>query len=144
MNPQIDAETMGLPCSLLRRVLVIIYDAVVVIALLLMATAIAMLLGMANHTAAKDPLFTAYLFLVWFLYLGWCWNRGGMTLGMRAWRVCIKDESGNHPAWGRCAVRFLLAFISAAVAGLGFFWSLFEADRRTWHDMASGTRLLRY
>ncbi len=144
MNPTITAEPVGRPCSLFRRLLVMLYDALVVIALLLLATAIAMLLGMTNQTAVLDPLYTLYLLLVWFIYLGWCWNRGGMTLGMRAWRVCIKDGTGNHPGWGRCAVRFLVSLLSLAVAGLGFVWSLFEAERRTWHDMASGTCLLRF
>jgi len=137
------AVASGSPCSLFRRLLIMIYDAVVVIALLMLATAVAMLFGVANFTAAKDPVYTVYLIMTWFLYLGWCWHKGGMTLGMRAWRVCIKNEAGNHPGWGQCLLRFLVSLLSAAFAGLGFAWSLFEARQRTWHDMASRTRLLR-
>jgi len=134
----------GAPCSLFRRLLIMLYDVFVVIALLMLATWIAMLLGMANHTAAIDPVYTLYLVMVWFLYLGWCWHRGGMTLGMRAWRVCIKNESGNRPDWGQCALRFVVSLLSAACAGLGFAWSAFEKQHKTWHDIASRTRLLRY
>ena len=93
--------------------------------------------------AFQDPFYTAYLILVWFTYLVWCWHKGGMTLGMRAWHVCITDETGGRPGLKRCVVRFLAAIPSTALAGLGFFWSLIDSDNRTWHDKASRTRLLR-
>jgi uncharacterized RDD family membrane protein YckC len=143
MKPLSRTQFSDQPCGLFRRLLVMTYDAVVIVGLLLLATALAMALGMGKQIAGKDPLYTAYLVLVWFCYLGWCWNKGGMTLGMRAWKVCIKSDSGSHPGWGACAVRFIVSVFSLAVAGLGFVWSMFEAERRTWHDMASHTRLWR-
>lgn len=134
----------GGPCGLFRHLLIMIYDAVIIVALLMLSTALAMLFGMENHTATRDPVYTAGLLLVWFVYLGWSWHKGGMTLGMRAWRVRIESETGNQPAWGQCLLRFLVSFVSASFAGLGFMWSLFEAKGRTWHDLASRTRLVRY
>lgn len=119
------------------------YDFAVVISLLILATLIAMVLGFGGRTALKDPWFTAYLTLVWFSYLAWCWHQGGMTVGMRAWKVRIEDESGNRPSWGKTGVRFLASLISGGVAGLGFLWSLVDRKKRTWHDLLSGTRLLR-
>ncbi len=110
----------------------------------MLATMLAMLAGLGEKTALKDPAYTAYLFLVWFAYLGWCWNRGGMTVGMRAWRVRIEDEQGQKPGWGKAAIRFLASLVSVAPAGLGFLWSLFDSEKRTWHDILSGTRLVRY
>ena len=79
---------------------------------------------------------------MWFFYLAWFWRRG-MTVGMRAWRVRIEQDDGGKPGWIRCLVRFLVALVSAACLGLGFWWSLFDPGKRTWHDMASRTRLLR-
>ena len=119
-----------------------VYDAVVILALLMLATAVAMLFGMDNYTATEDPVYTACLLVVWFAYLSWCWHKGGMTLGMRAWRVRIESESGNLPGWGQCLMRFVASFVSVSVAGLGFAWSLFDRERRTWHDLASRTRLV--
>ena len=143
MKSQSNKEQIGSPCSLLRRLLIMLYDGVIIIALLMLATAIAMLAGMGNHTAMRDPLYTACLVLVWFAYLAWCWHQGGMTLGMRAWHVCITDETGHRPGWGWCAIRFLASILSAALAGLGFIWSLIDSNKRTWHDKASHTQLLR-
>ena len=54
--------------------MIMLYDAVVIVALLMAAAAVPMLFGMANYTAAKDPAYTLYLITVWFLYLGWCWR----------------------------------------------------------------------
>ena len=142
MNKETDIS--GSPCTLLRRLAIIVYDAVIVVSLLMLATTLAMLAGFGGRTAMKDPIFTLYLFAVWFLYLAWCWHRGGMTIGMRAWRVKIEDKEGLRPGWGASTLRFLVSLVSTAAAGLGFFWSLFDSDKRTWHDILSGTRLVRY
>lgn len=131
-----------IPCGLPRRLLVMLYDLLAVVALLLLATALALPLSSGEVTAGRDPLFTVYLLATWFLYLAWFWRRG-MTVGMRAWRVLIEREPGGAPGWGRCLLRFLVSLLSAACLGLGFWWSLFDPQKRTWHDMASGTRLLR-
>lgn len=119
-----------------------VYDALAIFALLLLATALALLAGSGQVTAGRDPLFTFYLLAVWFFYLAAFWRRG-MTLGMRAWRVKIEKEGGGRPGWGHCLLRFLVALVSAAFLGLGFWWSLFEKHQRGWHDLASGTRLVR-
>lgn len=131
------------PCGLWRRLLVMLYDAATIIALLLAATALVMLAGFRELNVLEDPLYALYLVAVWFAYLAWCWHRGGMTLGMRAWRVRIRNEDGGLPGWGRCLLRFLLSLLSAALAGAGFLWSLADRRQRCWHDRLSRTRLYR-
>jgi uncharacterized RDD family membrane protein YckC len=133
----------GSPCGLFRRLVIIVYDSMVVVALMMLATMLAMLAGFGGRTAMKDPVYTGYLLVVWFLYLAWCWHKGGMTVGMRAWRVRIEDKNGQRPGWGACSLRFLVALFSTALVGLGFLWSLFDKGKRTWHDILSSTRLVR-
>lgn len=140
---QTKKEFSGDPCGLLRRLAVIIYDSAIVLALLMLAALLAMLLGVGQKTALKDPGFTLYLLLVWYLYLSWCWHKGGMTVGMRAWRVRIEDDRGQKPGWGKATIRFLVSLLSAAALGIGFLWSLGDSRKRTWHDILSGTRLVR-
>lgn len=120
-----------------------VYDAAAIVALWLLATALAMLAGFRELSITRDPVYSLYLLLVWFGYLGWCWHRGGMTLGMRAWKVRIESEAGGLPGWKSCAVRFLVSLLAAVAAGAGFAWSLFDREKRAWHDRASHTRLLR-
>ena len=148
MTPRQQSDTRtatepGPPCGLPRRLAIMVYDALVIVALLMFATALALLAGFDEVTAGKDLWFTLYLAAVWFLYLAGFWRHGGMTVGMRAWRVVIVDDAGRRPGWWRCLLRFVVSWLSAALAGAGFLWSLFEPRRRTWHDLASRTRLLR-
>jgi len=123
---------------------IIVYDFVIVISLLMLATLLAMLAGFGGRTAMQDPAYTVYLLSIWFFYLAWCWHKGGMTVGMRAWRVKIEDESGNQPGWGKSTIRFLASLLSAAAAGVGFAWALVDSRKRSWHDILSGTRLIRF
>ena len=123
---------------------IIVYDFVIVISLLMLATLLAMFAGFGGRTAMKDPAYTIYLLSIWFFYLAWCWHKGGMTVGMRAWRVKIEDESGNRPGWGKSTIRFLASLLSAAAVGIGFAWALFDSRKRTWHDILSGSRLIRF
>ena len=123
---------------------IIVYDCAIVISLLMLATMLAMLAGFGGRTAMKDPVYTVYLLSIWFFYLVWCWHKGGMTVGMRAWHVRIEDENGRRPGWGKSTIRFLAALLSAAAGGIGFAWALVDSQNRTWHDLLSGTRLVRF
>lgn len=130
-------------CGLARRLLAIVYDALVVTGLLLIATALASPFDQGNQQALRDPWFTLYLFGVWFAYLAVGWIRGGMTVGMRAWRIQLRREDGGPVTWKACLLRFAVSLLAAASFGLGFLWALFDPKQRAWHDIASGTRLYR-
>ena len=132
------------PCGLLRNIAAILYDALIVVALWMIATAMAMLAGFRELDVVNDPLYAFYLLLVWGFYLTWFWHKGGMTVGMRAWRIRIVNEDGGLPGWGPCLTRFIVSLVSTASLGLGFVWSLFDPQQRSWHDILSRTRLLRY
>ena len=129
------------PCGLGRRALAMVYDALLVVALLMVATALALPVTRGQVVALRDPGFTAYLVVVAFLYFALFWRRG-QTLGMRAWRVHLLTRDGTRLSWPRCAARFAVAALSAAAAGLGFLWAWSDPQRRAWHDRASGSRLV--
>lgn len=130
------------PCGLVRLVMVMLYDSVIVIAILMIAAAFALLLPFSNQTAGKDFAYTLYLLSAWFLYLAWCWRNSGMTLGMRAWGVQLVSDRGGPPGWWQCGLRFGAAGLSAAAAGMGYWWSLFDRQKLSWHDRLSQTRLM--
>jgi uncharacterized RDD family membrane protein YckC len=131
-------------CGLIRRLAIMIYDGLIVLALCMIAAGVALLAGFRGLVALRDPLYTVYLISVWFAYLGWCWHYGGMTVGMRAWKVRIESDDGTPPSWAQCLARFVLSLLSAAALGIGFAWSLLDEQKRAWHDLASRTRLLRW
>jgi uncharacterized RDD family membrane protein YckC len=129
-------------CGLLRRLLAMTYDGLVVLALLMIATLVALPVTGTDVRAGRHPGFTLYLLGVWFAYVGSCWRYSQATLGMRAWRIRLVGQKGAAPGWRACGLRFGVAFASALAGGLGFAWAVFNRQRRCWHDLASGTDLL--
>jgi uncharacterized RDD family membrane protein YckC len=134
------------PAALPWRLLAAVYDALPVLALWMLASALVLLV---RGNRPFEP-FSAGQWLLWLacwaiagLYAVLSWHRGGQTLGMRPWRLRVVDAGGGRPALGALWLRFAVATLSLAAGGLGFLWSLVDRDRRTWHDIAAGTRLLR-
>lgn len=120
-----------------------LYDAVILLGLLMLASAVALPFGNINKVAFQDFWFTLWLFVIAFAYLGGCWRHGGMTVGMRAWRVRLVSDNGQVISWPGCLLRFLVAMISLITLGLGIFWALADRKKRCWHDMAAHTLLIR-
>ncbi len=118
-----------------------IYDSLLVLALLMVAAAL-VVIPSGSGIQSGTLWFQAYLLFTWWAYFAVCWRMGGQTVGMRAWRVTLVTETGERIGWANSAVRFLVAGVSGAAAGLGFLWSVFEPQRRTWHDLATATRLV--
>jgi len=142
-RPNPNPATDLVPCGLPRRVLIMLYDALIVLALMMLATGLLLIFNSQRLTAGKDIAYTLYLVAVWFTYLVWCWRSGGMTVGMRSWGVkLVSDDSPSLP-WSACAIRFFVSLASALPMGAGFFWALSDPARRTWHDRASRSRLVR-
>ena len=77
------------------------------------------------------------------LYAVASWRRGGQTLGMRAWKIRVVDAHGRPASTKALWRRFAWGGLSLLPAGAGFWWSLLDRQRLTWHDRASGTRLVR-
>jgi uncharacterized RDD family membrane protein YckC len=122
--------------------MIMLYDGVIILGLLVVASAIALPFGDAHKTAFQDFWFTLWLLAVCALYLTRSW-RAGMTLGMRAWRAKLVSENGLPLSWPRCLLRFSVGIVSLGVLGVGVFWALFDGRKRTWHDLAARTLLVR-
>jgi uncharacterized RDD family membrane protein YckC len=126
-------------CKLPRRLAAMAYDSLLLLAIWMLAAAL-IVIPFGNPSGVGKPLFQLYLLTVTWAYFAICW-RGGQTLGMKAWRLRISAPE-TPIGWGRSLIRFLVALISLTAFGVGFLWSLFHPQRATWHDLASGSRLL--
>ncbi len=130
--------------SLLRRFGAMLYDGLLVLAVLFMATL--PFVGVRGGEPV-EPQNTAYqltMLGVVYVFFVFFWSRGGQTLGMRAWRLRVETWDGQVPTFTRATLRFVLALVSLVPLGLGFFWQLWDKDRLTIHDRYSGTRLVYY
>jgi len=120
-----------------------LYDGVILLGLLILASAVALPFGNVNKVAFHDFWFTLWLFIVCFAYLASCWRYAGMTVGMRAWKVRLVCSDGFRISWPACLLRFLTGLVSLAILGLGFLWVLVDQKNRSWHDLAAGTLLIK-
>lgn len=132
------------PCGLLRRLAAIVYDGMLLVALWMVGAALWLWAtgGVEPADGLHRVAFQAYVLAIAFGFFTVFWVRGGRTLGMQAWRLTLQDDAGNFPTLRQAAIRFAVAIVSWLALGLGFLWSLGEPRKRTWHDMASGSRLL--
>jgi uncharacterized RDD family membrane protein YckC len=131
--------------GLVRRLLAIIYDLFLLLALLFLATSAVMLFNQGNAIVPGHPLYAFYvicLLIISFCFYGWFWTHGGQTLGMKTWKMKLQQNNGRPVTWPLAFIRYMTAVISLSAAGLGFFWSLFNPQRRTWHDIASNCVLI--
>lgn len=63
---------------------------------------------------------------------------GGIICGLKVVRLDDRPVS-----WSVAAVRGLSAFLSLAIAGLGFIWVAFDDDKQSWHDKIAGTTIVK-
>jgi uncharacterized RDD family membrane protein YckC len=82
--------------------------------------------------------------LVWLFFLSMLAKRG-QTWGRRIANIkVVRVDNGEPPGWGRAFGRVLFAgFISGQCCYLGYLWMLWDKDKRTWHDMVAGTRVVK-
>jgi uncharacterized RDD family membrane protein YckC len=130
--------------SLLRRLAAMLYDSLLVIALVFVINALALglLSQLSQQQVLSPPLVQALTVLSIFGFFSLFWIKNGQTLGMQAWRIKLVDFDGNPPALPRALLRCLGACISAGCLGLGYLWCLVDRNKRYWHDYLSRTELI--
>ena len=67
------------------------------------------------------------------------WKLRGTTIGGIICGLRVARLDGRAMDWPTAIARALGAFLSLVVAGLGFIWVVFDADRQSWHDKIAGT-----
>ena len=140
-SPDTDA-TFTTP-GLLRRLAAIVYDLMLLLGILFVATAVVLPLTDGEAVRPGNPIYATYIFFICFFFYGWFWTHGGQTLGMRAWKLRVQQRNGAGLTWWHALLRFLVAIISWLALGLGFLWILVDPERATWHDRASETVIVR-
>ncbi len=132
------------PAALWLRVAAALYDLFPLIGLWMLTAALALAITHGALDARHPPLaYRLALLSVTAAYFVISWVRGGQTIGMRAWRLRLVATDGSRLPWSRALLRFGIAWLSLFALGGGFLWCLVDRERRAWHDIAAGSRLLR-
>jgi uncharacterized RDD family membrane protein YckC len=128
------------PAGFIRRLAALVYDSLVITAILILSTAVVMMfivifMGETAITEQKvlveNPLYFAWLLATWFYYYAWCWRTGGQTLGMKAWRLKLVSNDNLIISYKHAFIRFISSFLGLANLGVLF------PGKRGWHDRLS-------
>ncbi|REH38799.1 RDD family protein [Paraperlucidibaca baekdonensis] len=122
------------------RLMCLIYDGLLVIALLavLNVILIALFTSGSAATAQEVELLSADIryglqfpasVLITFGFYGYCWTRSGQTLGMQTWRLELTRRDGHRPRWSDALKRFLAACLLPALCGM-LAWVLQDANSK--------------
>jgi uncharacterized RDD family membrane protein YckC len=151
--------------SIRRRLIAMVYETFLLLAVEMLAVALWMLVTRNHHEALYQHGLKAYLFVFTGAYFVHAWHGSGHTLAMKTWRMRLVTEEGARVPLRSAVLRYLLAwgwFLPAlllcavfgirdkggiaAVLLLGVLaWgltALFDRERRFLHDRLAGTRLV--
>lgn len=150
--------TTPAPAGLLRRVCSLVYEALLLAAVLFFAGYVFSALLPRASAGWERNVFQFALFSVGGLYFGWSWSAGRRTLPMKTWRLRLETTTGEALSWRAALKRYIFAWAAPllalggylaagpwglAVGALPYLWALVDPDRQFLHDRLSGTRILR-
>lgn len=134
--------------GLLRRLGAMVYDLLLVVAVLMVATAL--FLPFTGGEAVSRDVVGPVVFYLYRLFMvalvvgffGVFWTRRGQTLGMAAWRLKLERDDGRKLTWADVLKRLATACLSWLPVGLGFLWMAVDRNRLAWHDRLTHTRVV--
>lgn len=142
------------PVSLLKRLLAIIYDLFLLIAVFFAVgiplSILTTFIFNAGNAITEEHQFYLLnqiiilggLFIASLIFYGWFWTHGGQTLGMKTWRIMLLSNNAQTISWKQAMQRYFAAILSWLVLGMGFLLSLLDDKKRCWHDMLSASYLV--
>src|SRR6267154_6365756 len=102
------------PAGLVRRLGAMLYDTLLVIAVLMIATIPFLPFAAGRALVPQEVGWPAYVYRAWVvlvivLFFGFFWTRRGQTVGMQAWRLRVEDEQGATLTWPLAVKRLIFA-----------------------------------
>ncbi|MBA5249607.1 MAG: RDD family protein [Gammaproteobacteria bacterium] len=128
--------------SLFRRLGAISYDIFLAFSLAFFIIGVLLIAFFEKQAQTGVWMFFVSLITIYF-YFAWSWTQGGQTLGMKAWKFHITQANGEPITHKQALMRFVLAIVSFATAGLGFIYQLFDQNNLALHDKFSNTHLMK-
>lgn len=136
--------------GLLRRLAAMGYDSLVIMSLAMLYGGVFLAIKYwalqtelpAGEKASMGTAGFVGLLLLIEMFYWYFWCKDGQTLGMRAWRLRVRGNDGGPIRLEAAVLRGLCAPLSLALAGLGYFWCLWDKEGKTWHDRLSGTEVV--
>lgn len=141
--------------SVFKRIAAMFYDSMLLIGVLAGAAIIPSVIlspGQEAHKTGEviheiNPMldgigFQLYLLAIICIFFTAFWSKSGQTLGMQAWKIRIENPDGSKPSIKQCLVRVVIATLSIACLGIGYWWQWIDKQGLNWQDRASKTRVV--
>lgn len=128
--------------SIRRRLVCMLYESLVVFSILLIGFLLPQIVLSGFHFELSPRLLWLHVLLLLLVYFAWCWLNGGQTLPMKTWKLRIVSSEGTVLRPLQVVLRYLAAWPSILLLGIGIFWALFDKDGQFLHDRIAGTRIV--
>ncbi len=125
-----------------RRLTSMLYEGLVVFSISLIGFLLPQVALAGFGMAASAKQLWLHLVILLMLYFVWCWLNGGQTLPMKTWKLRIANPDGSPPRPTQALLRYLAAWPSIALFGVGILWAVFDRDKQFLHDRIAGTRII--
>lgn len=160
-KPPADTEEL-IVASLGKRLLAMVYDLILVFALVFCAAmlffALAKEISPTNNIPINEVqtdqvvheiapielgnaiwLFWAYCLSVGIGFYIFFWKRNQQTLGMRAWKLKLENRENKTISFKQLLIRCFVSIVSFLSCGAGYLYMFFNPERNTLHDKISKT-----
>lgn len=129
--------------TLKRRFASLLYESLAVFSILLIGFLIpqTVIAGFGGTTPPPRILWL-HVFVLLLVYFVWCWLNGGQTLSMKTWKLRVISDDGRPLRPLQAILRYLAAWPSTLLFGVGFFWAIIDRDHQFLHDRIAGTRVV--
>lgn len=114
------------PAGPFRRLGALVYDALLLVAVLFLGTA-ALLPLTGGESITRDHvghwvlLYQAFVVASTVVFFGVSWTRRGQTLGMMSWKIRIETLEGLRLGWSRVALRLGLGLALVVMLAIGLW-----------------------
>jgi len=125
-----------------RRLACMLYESLVVFAVLLIGFLLPQIVLSAFGVVVSGKLLWLHTLALLMFYFVWFWLNGGQTLPMKTWKLVLIGADGRRLRPLQAVLRYLVAWPSVLLCGIGIFWALFDKDRQFLHDRIAGTRIV--
>lgn len=125
-----------------RRLLSLVYEILLLTAVVLLAGGMAAALAQLTNPALTKLLTRIIAIVACTVYFSWQWQRSGQTLPMKTWRMRLETVDGARITVPRALLRAALATAGYLLLGLSVIWAFVDRDRQFLHDRLAGTRLV--
>jgi uncharacterized RDD family membrane protein YckC len=128
--------------NIARRLASMLYEGLVIFSILLIGFLLPQIVFYAFGMVQSGRMLMLHILILLMVYFVWCWLNGGQTLPMKTWKLRIANPDGSPLRPAQAILRYLAAWPSILLGGIGLFWAAFDPDKQFLHDRIAGSRII--